>query len=254
MYQQERLNEILKILKSVHYSTVDYLVNQIHYSPASIRRDLTLLEKQGLVKRSYGGVEINEENSTPFKFRQHSMKSEKNKIAQEAVKLIKDGDMIFLDGSTTTQYMGQFLTDKKDICVITNNLMLASFLKEHGVYVYCAGGELTESPGITSGVITAKVFSLFHANIMFFSTDAIDNNGIITIKPEGYYLHNIAMLENSDKHVYLCGSDKIGKYSRIVQGNLSDVDYFISDGKFENDLSDKYPNTKFICTQKNNSK
>ena len=84
MYQQERLDKILKILKNIHYSTVDYLVEQIHYSPASIRRDLSLLEKQGLVKRSYGGVEIIEENVAPFKFRQHSMKSEKNKIAASA--------------------------------------------------------------------------------------------------------------------------------------------------------------------------
>lgn len=45
MYQHERINEILKILKENHYVTVDYLVKQIRYSPASIRRDLTLLEK-----------------------------------------------------------------------------------------------------------------------------------------------------------------------------------------------------------------
>ena len=75
MYQQERMNEILRILKSTHYATVDYLVERIRYSPASIRRDLTLLEKQGLIKRTYGGAEVNQENATPFKFRQHSMKS-----------------------------------------------------------------------------------------------------------------------------------------------------------------------------------
>ena len=49
MYQQERMDEIMKILQKNHYVTVDYLVKEIKYSPASIRRDLTLLEKQGKV-------------------------------------------------------------------------------------------------------------------------------------------------------------------------------------------------------------
>ncbi|MBQ7038932.1 MAG: DeoR/GlpR transcriptional regulator, partial [Clostridia bacterium] len=81
MYQSERMSEIMKILNKYHYVTVDYLVEKIMYSPASIRRDLTLLEKQGLVKRSYGGVEIKSDTATPFMFRQHSMKTAKNRIA-----------------------------------------------------------------------------------------------------------------------------------------------------------------------------
>ena len=249
MYQQERLKEILKILKSVHYSTVDYLVDQIHYSPASIRRDLTLLEKQGLVKKSYGGVEILEESETPFVFRQHSMKSEKNKIASAASKLIKDGDVIFLDASTTTQYMGHFILSKKDICVITNNMMLASYLKEHGTEVFCTGGELVELPGTLTGSVAVNAVSSFHADIMFFSSDTIDNNGVINVRPEGHYLLNKAMLENSDKHVYLCGSNKIGKNSRYVQCDLTDIDYFISDGQLDEETQKKFPHTEFICVQ-----
>lgn len=249
MYQQERLNEILKILKRTHYATVDYLVEQIHYSPASIRRDLSLLEKQGLVKRSYGGVELNADNDTPFIFRQHSMKAEKNKIAQIAASLVKDGDVVFLDGSSTVQYVGHFLTTKKDICVVTNNLMLASYLAEHGIDVYCAGGKVTELPGTASGMITAKAFSSFHADIMFMSTDGIDKDGVITIKPEGYYMHNMAMLKNSDKHIYLCSSNKIGVHSKIVQCDLSEIDYFISDAEFDEELKNKYPKTKFLTAQ-----
>lgn len=248
MYQQERLNAIIKILKSTHYATVDYLVEQIHYSPASIRRDLTLLEKQGIVKRSYGGVEINEESYTPFKFRQHLMKSEKNQIAYAASKLVKNGDIVFLDGSTTAQYMGHYLTEKKDLTVITNNIMLASYLKENGIRVYSTGGELTELPGTLSGIIAAQGFASFHADIMFFSTDGVDENGTVTVKEDGNFLHNSAMLENSDTHVFLCGSDKVGKYSKLVQCKLDVIDYFITDKKLSEKLIKAYPRTKFIYT------
>ena len=89
MYQQERMDEIMKILKKNHYVTVDYLVKEIRYSPASIRRDLTLLEKQGLVVRSYGGVTLGDANISPFRFRQHSMKLAKNAIAKKAAALVK---------------------------------------------------------------------------------------------------------------------------------------------------------------------
>ena len=112
MYQQERMDQIIKILKKYGYVTVDYLVDQIRYSPASIRRDLTLLEKQGLVVRSYGGVSLKDSRGTPFKFRQHSMKTEKNAIAKFASSLVKNGDTIYIDTSSTTQYIGHFLTEK----------------------------------------------------------------------------------------------------------------------------------------------
>ena len=246
MFQEERLNRILSILQSAHYVTVQYLVDEIRYSPASIRRDLSLLEKRGLVKRSYGGVTLNAENDTPFVFRQHSMRVEKNRIAKCAAALVENGDTVFLDGSSTAQYMATYLLEKKNISVVTNNLMLASFLAENGVEVYCAGGQITELPGTTSGSITAKAFSAFHADILFFATDAIDDKGQIWVKPESYFIHNTAMLEHSTKHVYLCSSNKIGKHARLLQCDLSEIDYFISDKKLPTPLRKRFPKTKFI--------
>lgn len=245
MYQSERMDEIMKILKEYHYVTVDYLVEKIRYSPASIRRDLTLLEKQGLVKRSYGGVEIKSENSTPFVFRQHSMKNAKNKIGEQAAKLVNDGDTVFIDGSSTAQYIGHFLIHKKDLTVVTNNMTLASYLSENGIVVYCTGGFVSELPGIVSGDITNDTFSKFHADIMFFSTSGVDN-GVIYGNNEIYKQHQRIMLENSDKKVYLCGSDKIGSKKNMIICSLDDIDYFISDGKIDKSLTEKYKNTEFV--------
>ena len=245
MYQTERMDEILRILKKYHYVTVDYLVEKIRYSPASIRRDLTLLEKQGLVKRSYGGVEIKADLSTPFKFRQHSMKSAKNSIASCAAELVKDNDTVFIDGSSSAQYLGHFLTNKKGITVITNNMLLASQLKESGINTYCTGGYVSELPGILAGEITNNTFSMFHADIMFFATSGT-NNGVIYGGSEVYFQHHRIMLQNSDKCVYLCGSDKIGKTQKVICATLDDVDYFISDVEMPEDIVNKYKNTKFI--------
>ena len=70
MFKDERADKIVEILNKRKYATVDYLVKELHYSPATIRRDLTYLESLGMVKKSYGGVSINDV-SRPEIFREH---------------------------------------------------------------------------------------------------------------------------------------------------------------------------------------
>lgn len=245
MYQSERMEEILAILKENHYVTVDYLVKKIRYSPASIRRDLTLLEQQGLVKRSWGGVEIKNESVTPFVFRQHSMKSAKNRIAASGANFVKNGDVVFIDGSSSSQYLGHFLTSKKDITVITNNMLLASYLREHGIETYCTGGFVSELPGILSGDLTANTYAAFHADVAFFSAVGFDG-GRIYGNNDNYVRHIMVMLENSDRHIFLCGSDKIGQRGKMNICDLDRIDCFISDKSLDESVISKYKNTEFI--------
>lgn len=245
MYQTERMDEIMRILKKYGYVTVDYLVEQIRYSPASIRRDLTLLEKQGLVHRSYGGVEIKEDVATPFVFRQHSMKTAKNKMAIEGAKLVNDGDTIFIDGSSSAQYLGHFLVDKKDITVVTNNMVLASHLAENGIKVYCTGGYVNELPGILTGDVTTNTYSRFYADIMFFSSGGVAG-GNIHSGSEAYVQHHRKMLDNSKVHVCLCASDKIDKTKRLILCSMDEIDYFITDGNISEEMTEKYSDTTFI--------
>ena len=69
MFQTERIEAIMNILKKNGYVTVKYLTEELKYSNATINRDLTIMEKQKLVKRSYGGVELLEKTSIPLPFR-----------------------------------------------------------------------------------------------------------------------------------------------------------------------------------------
>ncbi|MBR2860747.1 MAG: DeoR/GlpR transcriptional regulator [Clostridia bacterium] len=246
MYQSERADAIIKILKKYHYVTVDFLVEQICYSPATIRRDLTFLEKQGVVKRSYGGVEIKDDNYTPFRFRQHSMKKEKNSIAHFAASLVKDGDTVFIDGSTSAQFLGHFLEQKKDLTVVTNNMILGIQLKEYGINTYVTGGYISEMPGILAGEITNKTYGMFHADIMFFSTIGFDKNNVYE-NSETYYQHHQKMFENSSVRVYLCGSNKIGKQGRLVNCAIDELDYVVSDNEIDEEIKNLHPNTKFVC-------
>lgn len=248
MYQQERMDEIMKILKKNHYVTVDYLVKEIKYSPASIRRDLTLLQKQGLITRSYGGVTYKDANISPFKFRQHSMKTAKNAIAKKAASLVKNGDVVFLDGSSTTQYMGRFLIEKKGITVVTCNMLLADFLSEHGINTYCTGGKVVEYPGILGGDFVLESLTKFYIDIAFFSSTAFNLKGQILSLGEGGVRNHRAFRNHSKQLVYLCGSDKFDTEGKFVSLTLNDIDYFISDQNIPEELKQNYKTT-FICTK-----
>ena len=249
MFQQERLDEIMKILKKNQYVTVEYLVQEIRYSPASIRRDLTVLEKQGLVTRSYGGVTLKNANASPFRFRQHSMKIAKNAISKKAAELVNDGDVVFLDGSSTTQYMGHFLTEKKNITVLTSNMILANFLSENGVRVYCTGGRVVEYPGILGGEFMLEMLQKFNVDIAFFSTIAFGSDGTVrTLGEGGLHIYQVYRA-CAKKLAYLCGSDKIDAPSQFSFMTLEQIDYFISDTQLPEETKKRYPNTTYICTK-----
>ena len=249
MFQHERLDEIMKILRANHYVTVEYLVDVIRYSPATIRRDLTILEKQGLVTRSYGGVSFKDANVSPFRFRQHSMKIAKNAIAKKAADLVEEGDMVFLDGSSTTQYIGHFLTDKKNIAVVTSNMILANFLSENGVKTYCTGGRVVEYPGILGGAFMLDTLSKLNVDIAFFSTVSFDRDGKVLTGSEASVSAHRVFREHAKKLVYLCGSDKIGADGKFVSMTLDEVDCFISDAQLPAKTKERYPNTTYICTK-----
>ena len=199
--------------------------------------------------RSYGGVTLSDANYAPFKLRSHSMKSVKNAIAKRATALVENGDVIFLDGSSTTQYMGNYLTEKKNITVITCNMPLAEKLNEYGISTYCTGGMVVEHPGILGGDIMAKTLLCFNIDKAFFASNAFSMEGKILVNNERKLSEYRAMRESAKSIVYLCGSDKIDSSSRFTGMTLDDVDYFITDGELPEALKKKYEDTEFICVK-----
>ena len=76
MYQNERLESITELVRQYGYVTVKYLASVLHYSTATINRDLNALEGRGVLKRTYGGVEITDKHTyVPLPFRYHQSRS-----------------------------------------------------------------------------------------------------------------------------------------------------------------------------------
>ena len=244
MYPQERQDEILAILEKYQYVTVAYLIEKLCYSSATINRDLNVLEKRQLVRRSYGGVELVESGAVPLVFRQHKQHRAKEKIAQKAAEFVCDGDVLFIDGSTTAQHMGPYLAEKSDITVITNNITLVSYLSDLGVQCVVLGGRILEAPSMTGSIDTIDMARTYRADKAFFSTGGVTDDGSICGGGIYYELYRV-MMQNSKQSFYLVDNNKRNQSLSKVLCDFSEVDYVISDCDFSL-LQDRYADTQFI--------
>lgn len=245
MSSKLRQNEILEILEKQGYVTVKYLTEVLHYSTATINRDLNALQNQQLVTRSHGGVELVRAKYIPVFFRTHKMQTEKRYIGKAAASFVEDGDTIFIDGSTTAQCMGQYLTNRKDLTVITNNIILAATLSEYDIAVICLGGTIVELPSMLYGPETIENAGRYKVDKMFFSTIAASSNGIIASGPH-YSLMHKAIANNAGEIFYLVDHKKIDLPFNTIYSDFNQIDYVISDYDFSEETKEKYNETQFV--------
>ena len=243
MTAKERQDRILKILDREGYVTVKHLIGALQYSSATINRDLNTLERHQQVIRSYGGVEPVRAKYVPIPFRAHMMHATKKSIGKAAASFVEDGDTVFIDSSTTAQYMEQYLVGKKDLTVITNNIFLAATLSSNGIRVICLGGEVVEAPCMLFGTETVKNAARYRVDKMFFATGAVTEDGKIS---SGLYdLLFTTVAANAARVFYLADHNKVGQPFNTIFCDFSAVDCVISDHGFSEETKRRYPKTEF---------
>lgn len=245
---QKRIDQILDIIKTQGYVTVKYLCEELHYSTATINRDLNELQKQKLIVRHYGGAELVARKGTPLVFRYHKMRPVKRLISKKAAEFIKDGMTVFIDGSTTCQYIAEYIKNIKNLTVITNNLNLVSHLSEAGVHCICLGGPIVEAPYMTGGEDAALQARTYTADLAFLASAGVSEDGKI-YEGGGYISLHLAMMEQSKKSVFLADHQKVGVESKRVLCDFSKLHTVISDFAFADQVKEKYPRTEFICLE-----
>lgn len=229
MFQEERKENILRILQEREYASVRLLGSLLYASLPTIRRDLTALEAEGLIQRSHGGaILVQDEIRRPLAFRAGAMLPEKKRIAQAAAALIPADSVIFLDASTTAACMIDYLP-KKDITVITNSLTALNLLEKHKIRAKCTGGDLLHASRAFSGRMAEHFIETFHTDYCFFSTSSLNAAGQITdySEPETYLRQ--AMLRCSKTAVYLFDQTKFGKTATCHVANLAQIAVAVSD-------------------------
>lgn len=249
MYGNEREKEIMSLLEENNYATVEYLAEKIHISPSSIRRDLQKLEMKGLITRSYGGAEIKNSvnRQIPFFLRSHKNTKEKLLVAEKAAALVKPGDVIYLDSSTSTYFMIDYLKHIKDITVITNSLSSMTLCSEYDINSFFTGGKLnSENRSCCVGEHTEEFINSIHSDFCFFSVQSLTKDGTLYDCFSNEIMPRKLMIKNSEKKVFLCDNSKINHFSAYRLCSISDLDCVISDIDIKNYLDKDYPDIRFI--------
>ena len=230
MLQLERHQDILKLLGKQKSITVKELCNALYASPATIRRDLSTLEEAGLLRRSHGGAVLNEifPDQIPVTLRANKNITEKKRIAAKASALVQPGDTIFVDASTTTFYMANYLRTVQDITVITNNPHLSIALAECHIRNYCTGGQMLNDSVACFGSWAERCVRSIRADKFFFSARGICD-GVITDSSKNECDIKRAMMECSRHSYFCCGSEKQGKLYPYVIADASAPDEIIDE-------------------------
>ena len=233
MLNKEREQEILNILKtSKGFVSVKQLCSTLFASESSIRRDLKALESRGLIKRSYGGASIEVSASAIVNFSRRSEENAEAKraIAKKAVELIRDGDVVFLDQSSTSFYVALEILDRSSLTVVTNNIEILMLLADSGLRVISSGGFLSnDNRNCLIGGEAQRTFESIYADLTFFSVKAVTDDGDVTDCSAEEIAVRHSMMKNAAKKVLLCDSSKLGKRAVFKQCTIDDVDLVISE-------------------------
>lgn len=240
--------DILQILEESGFIKTEDLAKRLFVSPSTVRRKLTELEQKGLITRTRGGANLNDEkNYFPnFSFRSHQNSLEKKKIALCAINLISNGDVIFLDGSTSAFFIAEYLAEFENIKVFTNGIDTLSLLSKYGINAYSTGGKISrENSSVLVGHYAESMLDGLRADVAFFSAQSITKNGDIFDCFEEENVLRQKMIKNSKKSVFLCDSTKFGRTAPFYLCNVNDVQYVVSD-KTMADYFDTPIKTKFL--------
>jgi len=229
----DRQQSILKHLQQCKVSTVKELAEIVWASESSIRRDIKALEQKGFVNQVYGGVILSEYSGgvIPIKLRDSSNSTAKDSIAKEAAKHIFDGATIFMDGSSTVRRIVKHINSYKELKIITNNLLIFSECTNPNINIYCTGGRFDNQSHIFLGCDTEKYIENINADMVFFSSQAISDEGEISDVSEEETSLRRKMLSRAKKKIFLCDSSKVGLQKTFSLCSKDDVDLIICDKK-----------------------
>jgi DeoR family transcriptional regulator of aga operon len=247
----KRAKQILHLLLREGRASVEVLIDSLGASPASIRRDLARLEKQGLVHRTHGGAMLAGNGPSvyeafrfdaSFAVREDRFAAEKQRIARAASALVLDDETIGLAAGTTTTLVARQLVHRKNLHIVTNAVNIGMELSSNArVDTTLTGGSLRWA-GAFSLVGPAAIESLAAVimNRLFLGATGVDpDRGLTVIQPEEAAVFR-AMARQSQQRVVVADSSKVGHVSPAVICTAKEIDILITDTGISEDIAAKF--------------
>jgi DeoR/GlpR family transcriptional regulator of sugar metabolism len=209
---RKREEAILSAVREGARISVAELSNRLAVSAVTIRKDLASLENRGLLQRVHGGaVATIGTDEGPFGVRLHSDGAVKQAIGRAAASLVRDGDSIAIDSSTTAFHLAYHLLDRDGLVVVTYSLRSATlFMEQSNATVIMPGGMLRRASGALVGGRADFLEGRGQLSFGFFGATGVSETlGLLELAPEEAEAKRNLIASCRDV-VALCGSDKFG--------------------------------------------
>lgn len=243
----ERRREILSRLNSSGKVLVAELAKDFGVTEETIRRDLEKLDAEGLAAKTYGGA-VAKHNSAidlPYNVREGVNVTQKQIIAELSSSLIKDGDRLMIDSSSTALYVLKKLRDKKNLTIITNSVKILIELADKSDWtILSTGGTLKKGALSLGGSSAEKMIKSYHVDTVILSCKGLDTDLGATDSNEGDSLIKQAMISSAERKVLALDGEKFDKKSFVSVCSLNDIDTIVTN---------KIPSEKWmnVCAEKN---
>lgn len=237
MYNIERKAAIISLLEQFGEVGVTQLAERFAISKETIRRDLTELEKQGVLIRTHGGALSTHKKNSPLVEYAVSVRGiqrfhEKNGICRRAAQLVSNHDTIFVDNSSTCLYLAQYLPPDISLTVITNSIQFLVEASKAGlpnVRYICLGGMFKSSNMSVYGNIALQNAQEYYPHKAFISCAGIREDGLITDGSSQEADTKKLMLEHAQEVYMLADYTKFHSLGPVFLSRLKEKDTIVTD-------------------------
>ncbi len=213
MVLEGRKKEILNLLYERGKVSVAELSGTLYVSEMTVRRDLAEMEKDGFLRRYRGGAVLkNNAGEMPISQRFLLDKDEKEALSSKCEGFLQDGMTVFIDSSSTCQYVIPLVAKHKNMTIVTNSVQALLSAGSMHVPVILIGGEYYEQDMCLVGSIAEEYVRELNVDIAFFTTAAYsEEEGVISdfdIRQTAIRKH---LMKNAKKSIFLFEAHKLHK-------------------------------------------
>lgn len=237
MYAEERRRQIASLTAVEGRVNVTELSTKFDVTAETIRRDLAVLDREGIVQRVHGGAVSSQSYLTtelPLDARLRSATTAKTAIAKAALQFLPpSGGSVFLDSGTTINVLAGLIKDvpvAASLSFVTNSLPIAVDLSSTGeLNVQLLGGTVRAITQAVVGDTALRTLALLRADVAFMGTNALTvDHGLSTADAQEAAVKS-AMVTNARKVVVLCDSSKLGSDYLVSFAALDSIDVVVTD-------------------------
>ena len=232
MYAEERQQHILDSARAAGRVDVNSLAEALDVTPETVRRDLTILERHGVLRRVHGGaIPVERLGLEPgVETRAERYVAEKERIAKAALSHLPDEGTILLDAGTTTMRLAERLPQDRELTIVTNSLGIAAQVAQHpNLSLYLLGGRVRGRTLAAVGAWVTDALRDIFVDVAFIGTNGLSVERGLTTPDQSEAAAKRAMIRASRRSVVLTDHTKIGvdHFSRFA--DLTEIAAVITD-------------------------